>query len=312
MSVTLLGSQRRTPTLPDVVAASGIDLAAAPLATVTAGWQEREDDDRDLVDALLGSTVNLRLYGRTEEIFRADPELAAAHASRGRRLQEIQAIYEVRLTYAMDAVYELSRRDDDSSLLADEIDSALHDVRAIDQRLLNANREVLAEFESVVCPAEREHVARHRREIAEILSGASGLAIAGGKVPTLLNRMRLLGPAGSVGELPVFAWGAGAMVVTDRIVVFHDDPPQGTAHSRVFEAGLGWVSGVVAFPHARHRLHLDDPLRVGLLARRFSPGVCVGLDDGAAHVVGGGYRVGEIGAGVLHLADDGSVARMAA
>ena len=58
-AVTLLGPQRLTPTLPDVVRAAGIDLqssSCAPMATITAGWQEREDDDRDLVDALLGNT----------------------------------------------------------------------------------------------------------------------------------------------------------------------------------------------------------------------------------------------------------------
>ena len=74
------------------------------------------------------------------------------------------------------------------------------------------------------------------------------------------------------------------MIATERIVVFHDDPPHGRPHARMFEHGLGWFPGVVAMPDARRRLHLDDPLRIGLLARRFAPAVCLGLDDGA-HLV---------------------------
>ena len=111
--MTLLGPQRLTPTLPDVVRTAGIDLhssSCAPMATITAGWQEREDDDRDLVDALLGNTVNLRLYARAVDIFERDTELAVAHGERGRRLRDLQNLYELRLAHAMDAVYELARR----------------------------------------------------------------------------------------------------------------------------------------------------------------------------------------------------------
>ena len=311
-AVTLLGPQRLRPTLPHVVEAAGIDLhssSSGPMATVTAGWQEREDDDKDLVEALLGKTVNLRLYARTAEVFTADPELATAHGDRGRRLQDIQSLYEVRLGHAMDAVYELVRRGD-GPLADEEVTSALDAVRALDQRLLDLNAEVRAEFIERWRPAERDGVAHHRSEVARLLGEASGLAIAGGQVPTLLNRLNLLGVADHVGHLHVFAWSAGAMVITERIVVFHDDPPHGRPHSRVFEVGLGWVTGLVAMPHARRRLHLHDPLRVSMLARRFEPAVCVGLDDGA-HLSFAGDS-GHARHGVLELTADGSVAELAA
>ena len=113
-SLTLLGPQRLTPTLPEAVAAVGVDLSPGqpPLATVTAGWQEREDEDADLVAALLGNTVNLRLYARVADIFERDPDLARAHRERGQRLRDIQTLYELRLGHAMDARLRAPAADD--------------------------------------------------------------------------------------------------------------------------------------------------------------------------------------------------------
>jgi hypothetical protein len=68
------------------------------------------------------------------------------------------------------------------------------------------------------------------------------------------------------------------MVLTERIVVFHDRPPQGAGDPEVLEAGFGAVSGVVALPHAERRLRLDDRTRVALFARRFEPAMCAALD----------------------------------
>jgi len=241
-SLTLLGPQRLTPTLPEAVDSVGIDLSPGqpPLATVTAGWQEREDEDADLVAALLGNTVNLRLYARVLDIFERDPELARAHRERGQRLRDIQTLYELRLGHAMDAVYELLRRTTEGWLIDGEVESALGAVRALDERVLALNAEVTGEFLAAWRPEERDAVAAHRADVARVLRDASGLAIAGGQVPTLLNRLNLLGIGDHVEELHVFAWSAGAMVVTDRVVVFRDDPPHGRPYSRVFEVGLGW------------------------------------------------------------------------
>ena len=65
MKVILLGPQRR-PTV-DVVARSlglGREGLDGPVATVTAGWQEREPDDGELTALLGGRAVNLSLYRR--------------------------------------------------------------------------------------------------------------------------------------------------------------------------------------------------------------------------------------------------------
>jgi hypothetical protein len=70
MKIVVLGPQRR-PTLGAVVRSLGL---TGPIATVTAGWQEREPDDREL-DALVGDrSVNLRLHARWQDVLTQDPE----------------------------------------------------------------------------------------------------------------------------------------------------------------------------------------------------------------------------------------------
>jgi hypothetical protein len=121
-------------------------------------------------------------------------------------------------------------------------------------------------------------VVHHKRELAQILARCSILAIAGGHVGALLHRLRLFDVVGLHGARPVIAWSAGAMVCSERIVLFHDSPPQGAGDAEVYERGLGLVPGVVALPHARARLMLDDRARVSLFARRFAPARPFALD----------------------------------
>jgi hypothetical protein len=72
------------------------------------------------------------------------------------------------------------------------------------------------------------------------------------------------------------------MALTERVVLFHDHGPEGAREAEVFDRGLGRVSGVVALPHARRRLLLDDRERCAVLARRFVEQHCLLLDDGTA------------------------------
>ena len=79
---------------------------------------------------------------------------------------------------------------------------------------------------------------------------------------------------------PVIAWSAGAMALTDRIVLFHDRAPQGPGHPEVYGSGLAVLRNVVPLPHARARLLLDDAPRMAVFARRFAPARCVLLENG--------------------------------
>ena len=76
----------------------------------------------------------------------------------------------------------------------------------------------------------------------------------------------------------MIAWSAGAMALTDRIVLFHDRSPQGPGHPEVYGSGLSVLRDVVLLPHARARLLLDDTPRMAVFARRFAPARCVLLE----------------------------------
>lgn len=82
-------------------------------------------------------------------------------------------------------------------------------------------------------------------------------------------------------RVPIVAWGAGAMALTDRVVLFHDRAAHGPSVSEVFTSGLGLVKDTVAFPGARERLDLGNQRRMGVLARRFAPSHCLLLNDRA-------------------------------
>ena len=299
-TVTLLGPQRFSPTLGEAVARAGI---AGRLASVTAGWQEREAEDLELHEHLGERTMNLMLYARGEDAFARDPELASAYRERQERLRELQEIYRSRLGYAQTALRELELRHGDPELLAPERESALQGIRDLDDHHLARVTEVHAAFVRHYRPATRPAIERHTRQMERQIEKVEGLAIAGGHVAILMNRLRLFDLGTKLAGKAVFAWSAGAMAIAERIVLFHHSPPQGY--------------GLVLFPHSRRRLALDDRRRVALLARRFAPALCVAMADGAWMALDGNGRVDlpsapENGAGMSRLMPDGTVSPLEA
>ncbi len=103
------------------------------------------------------------------------------------------------------------------------------------------------------------------------------LAIAGGHVASLLNRLRLFRISDLARGRMVFAWCAGAMAISERVVLFHDSPPQGPGAAEVLDSGLGLIGEVVVFPQPEFRLRLGDKKRLSLLARRFAPATCLAM-----------------------------------
>ncbi len=127
-------------------------------------------------------------------------------------------------------------------------------------------------------PLEREAVARRpRRDRAAARPASRAWRSPAGTSPALLNRLRLFGVGRADRRASrSFAWSGGAMVCGERIVLFHDRPPQGRGNAEVLDAGLGLVPGMVLLPHARRRLRPRRPAsRLQLLARRFAPARCV-------------------------------------
>ncbi len=278
MPVTLLGPQRHSPTVQQTLHSLGV---RGPVAAITAGWEERELEDDELEAHLGGVTRNLELWERCDRVFDADPDLRETLWRRHDRLVEVRRLYRLRLNHAMDAARELLDRPEDPDLVAAEFEGAIDAVRRLDREHLDRVAEVNEAFEAEIDAPNRPSLAGPRKEVAEILGDSAALAIAGGHVAVLLNRLRLFGIADLVGDRPVIAWSGGAMVLGERIVLFHDSPPQGRGHAEVLEAGLGLHRGAVPFPHARRRLLLDDRERVTLLARRLEPLLAIPMDEGA-------------------------------
>lgn len=274
----LLGPQYRSPNLKGCLERLRLD---GPLAVVTAGWQEREGEIEELRAHAGQPVVDLGLYARAEAVSAEDPALAAATRARQEELQELQDLYRLRLGALMGAVTELAAGPDGSPARRRARRAALGDVRRLDRAHLAATTGVHDAFERQLRPQGRPSVAPHVAALRESIEAAAAVLVAGGHVAVLANRLRLFGLGRLLAGKPLIAWSAGAMALSERIVLFHDRPPQGAAHAEVLEGGLGLVPGVVALPHAHVRLALDDPQHLGNFARRFAPASCLMLEHGS-------------------------------
>ena len=300
MKIILLGPQRR-PTLDGMVRSLGLgsDLSG-PVATVTAGWQEREPDDAELAALLGGRAVNLGLYRRWLDVQDRDPEYFAGARRLADTLAELQDLYLLRLDYALGAVYAVQRR----SASGDAVPDAVAAVRELDTGHLRRVNGARLEFFEQLAPHDRPVIAGHRAEVSAALADAAALIIAGGHVGVLAEVLHLFNVAAALNGAPVIAWSAGAMALADRIVLFHDRSPQGPGHAEVYGSGLSLVRDVVLLPHARARLLLDDMPRMAVFARRFVPARCVPLEAGTRIDISSD---GAWPAGVRVLGEDGHV-----
>ena len=290
--IVLCGAQHADPSLPRVLRELGV---AGSVALVTAGWQEREGEPGVVADPGLPA-VELALHARGEQVFANDAELADAYKARQLRLKLMQDTYRVRLEYATQAARAVAVRSVDPELVAEESVASLALIRQIDRDHLDRCRAVHAVFEARWQPLARAVLARHVRELRRAIEPTSAIVIAGGHVAVLLNRLRLFGIAELAGSRPIVAWSAGAMALTERVVLFHDDPPHGQAISEVLDTGLGLAPGLVVLPEPRLRLNLTDAVRVSELAGRYAPAVCVAIDHGAQIWIDGGRAVRAVSA----------------
>jgi len=275
--IVLLGPQRR-PTLAGV-ARSLLDGpgAGGPVAAITAGWQEREPDDAELVALLGGRAVNLALYRRWLDVRDRDPEYRAGERELAGVLADLQDVYLLRLDYALQAVYAVQRR----SSSPDALSEAVEAVRELDAAHLSQVNGARGEFFAQLEPHTRPVIAEHRAEVSAVLADAAALVITGGHVGVLAEVLHLFNVAAALqAGSPVIAWSAGAMALADRIVLFGDRSPRGPGHAEVYGSGLSLLRDVVLLPHARARLLLDDTARMAVLVRRFAPARCVPLEAG--------------------------------
>lgn len=278
-SVVLLGPQKPEWRIGRTLEELGVRKR---VALITAGWQERESDDGELVADLAKhglTAVNLQLHKRSEEVFSIDEEFASAYSARQERLRQIQDFYRIRLDYTGDAARAISVRHVDPELLAQESQVSVEQFRQLDRDHIERCRAIHIAFLERWRMSERPIVARNIRALKPLLEEAEAVVIAGGHVASLLNRLKLFDIPSLTAGKHLVAYSAGAMVLTDRIVLFHDFPPSGTGIAQVLDAGLGLAPGLVVLPDPRRRINPADRIGISQFARRMEPATCVALDS---------------------------------
>jgi len=253
-----------------------------PIVCITAGWRDSEGEIEDLRGELGRPIEDLMIYHRAENVFSQEPELHALQRERQDKLVELQRLYRMRLTGAMSAARKLMRTGGDPELLRLEQRAAIAQVRALDRHHIRRIAAIHRQFDVRRAALKIPAAGREREDVQRIVAGAALVVIAGGHVAVLLNRIRLFRLRDLLAEKPVVAWSAGAMVLSERIVLFHDDAPQGKRDAEVLDQGLGVVRDYIPLPHADSRLDWSNPARMALFSRRFSPSNCCTLDNGSS------------------------------
>ena len=269
------------------------DILTRPIALASAGWQEREAETDSLSEHLGTPVRHLDLWPKTEDAFAEDPGLKELMFDRFDRIRSLSRVYRMRLDAELDVLRALVPEldgPDGEEVIAPALGLAFEALKALDAHHLDAVSALGDDVFEKACSSDA--VRRRADEIAHSLADVGTLLVAGGHVGILYNRMRMFGVLDALPKgAHVAGWSAGAMVLTERIVLFHDAPPQGPGNPEIFGPGFGLAPGVVALPHARSRLRLDDRARVTLLARRFAPAVPLALDDGEfVTSAAGGWR----------------------
>jgi len=283
----ILGPQHPRPNFPAVLAAAGVQ---GPVAVVSAGWRHDEAELDALRAAIDQPVVPVPLYAWFDELASEAPALSADWHARQSRIRAFKQAYEIEMRAAIEVAARLERQaSHDPQVQAEEVAFTREAVRALDRRALQRLDEIRDAFPRTARPWEEPAAARRHHEARHRLQDCAALCIAGGHVAVLLNRIVFFGVDDLARAMlarggAVVAWSAGAMVLTERIVLYYDDPPEGTGDPEVLDRGLGLVTGHVLFPHARRRLDLHDRDRVHRLATRLHPARCLSLENGAALV----------------------------
>jgi hypothetical protein len=278
-----------------------------PVAVISAGWEEREAETEALEAAIRRPLLPLALHQAAEEAFASDPEFLEAWRVRRALIREQQAVYRIRLAHAKEAYRTLLSREGREEVLAAERADALEVVRALDAHHLQRVEAIHDAFVERWRPTRRRAIASAAGPMRDKVEASTAVLIAGGNVAVLLNRVRLFGLEPAVRARPVFAWSGGAMVCAERIVLFHDSPPQGAGNAEVLGAGLGLCPGMVFLPDARRRLSLDEPRRVATLARRLAPACAAVLEEDSG-LRWDGHRWASVAGGARRLTEDGGLA----
>jgi len=274
----LLGPQ---DPLPNIRQALDIINTDGPVVVITAGWRDSEGEIDELQKTTGCPLEDLMLYQRAEEVFANEPSLHELQRERQEKLTILQQLYRIRLTPTIAAARKLMKTRAEPELLRLEQRAAISQLRALDSHHLKRIRGIHQDFNRRRAGLDIPRALVQRDKVHQLVEQAGLVLIAGGHVAVLLNRIRLFGLDQLLAQKPVIAWSAGAMAMSERIVLFHHSAPQGRRDSELLDAGLGIVRRRVLLPHAATRLDWRNRRRMALFSRRFSPASCCTLDNGS-------------------------------
>ena len=271
------------PQMPIANLKESIDLLSitGPVVSITAGWRDSEAETDELQSAIEHPIEDLNLYNQAEKIFFQEPALHALQRHRQDKLLELQRLYRIRLNTSMSASRKLMLEKGDSDLLKLEQRAAISQVRALDRHHVKRIAAIHEGFDSRRAELQIPRAAELVQSLQQKITDSGLILIAGGHVAVLINRIRMFRLAGVLANKPIIAWSAGAMVLGERIVLFHDNAAQGKRDPEVMDAGLGIVKNIIPLPHANTRLDWSIRNRMALFSRRFAPAKCCTLDNGS-------------------------------
>lgn len=274
----LLGPQSPTPNIRRAMEQIGTE---GPVVVITAGWRDSEGEIDELREVTGRPLEDLAIYRRAEDVFAAEPALRELKRERQDKLRALQDLYRIRLRPALAAARKLMRAEAEPDLLRIEQRAAIAQVRALDRHHLRRIQSIHREFNERREQLRLPGAAAQREAVHRLVAGAALVLIAGGHVAVLLNRMRLFRLDEILAEKPLIAWSAGAMALSERIVLFHHHAPQGRRDAELLDEGLAIVRRRVLLPHAKTRLDWRNHRRMALFSRRFAPATCCTLDPGS-------------------------------
>jgi len=208
-------------------------------------------------------------------------------------------LYRVRLNPTIAAARKLMSIRAEPELLRLEQRASINQLRALDTHHLRRIQGIHQDFNKRRAGLDIPAALFQREEVHRKIENAGLVLIAGGHIAVLLNRIRLFGLDTILAQKPVIAWSAGAMAMSERIVLFHHSAPQGNRDAELLDAGLGIVHRRILLPHAGTRLDWSNRRKMALFSRRFSPAACCTLDNGSLIHLENGRVISAINSSVV-------------
>jgi hypothetical protein len=274
--VVVLGPERPAPMLPGVLDLLGV---RGPVALISAGWRYDEERDEPLREAVGRPVKNLAVYRAFREVEREAPALVAAYTAKQDRLRAMKERYRAAITHAHAEALALRAQSGDGD--CPWFRAAVQHLRDVDDVFLAEADRLHEAFAREARPLEHVSVRRRADAMRDALDACELVLVAGGHVGVLRNRLAFFGFDRLLAGRRIVAWSGGAMVLSERVLLYHDHTNYGVGTAEMLDRGLGLMTGAIFLPHAPARLLLDNPDNVAVLAHRLAPRKAIGLVNGA-------------------------------